>query len=144
MDSPKSLGEEIGEVTRITSDSIQVTGTKQISNNDGLTFVGRNGESTGLKVNKTENGFVYPDRMNGVFAGAKIYRNSDHTFQMALERKSAERKIPVKITLSETLDGFTVQVALVAAHEGAPTRDAPTKAFILRTPIKNDFTAIAA
>ncbi len=126
MDSPKSLGEEIGEVTRITSDSIQVTGTKQISNNDGLTFVGRNGESTGLKVNKTENGFVYPDRMNGVFAGAKIYRNSDHTFQMALERKSAERKIPVKITLSETLDGFTVQVALVAAHEGAPTRDAPT------------------
>ncbi len=126
MDSPKSLGEEIGEVTRITSDSIQVTGTKQISNNDGLTFVGRNGESTGLKVNKTENGLVYPDRMNGVFAGAKIYRNSDHAFQMALERKSAERKISVTIALSESPDGFTVQVALVAAHEGSPTRDAPT------------------
>ncbi len=126
IDSPKSLGEEIGEVTRITRDSLQVSGLKQISNNDGLTFVGKNGESTGLKVNKTENGYIYPDRMNGVFVGAKIHRNSDHAFQMALERKSAERKIPVAIELVETPDGFSVWAALVATQDGAPTRDAPT------------------
>ena len=119
MDSPKSMGEEIGEVTRITRDSILVSGTKQISNNDGLTFLGKNGESTGLKVNKAENGMIYPDRMNGVFVGAKIYRNSDHAFQMALERKSAERKIPVSLTLVETPDGFSVGVPLEGAPSGA-------------------------
>ena len=126
MDSPKSLGEEIGEVTGITRDSLQVSGSKQISNNDGLTFIDRNGESTGLKVNKAEKGTIFPDRMNGVFVGAKIYRNSDHLFQMALEKKSAERKIPVAITLGEFPDGFSVVAALVTAHDGAPTKDAPT------------------
>jgi putative protease len=126
MDSPKSLGEELGEVTQVTRDSFRLSGTKQIANNDGLTFVSKNGESIGLKVNKTENGFIYPDRMNRVFVGAKIYRNSDHTFQMTLEKKSAERKIPVSILLVETPDGFSVRAALVAASEGASTRDAPT------------------
>ena len=126
MDSPKSSGEEIGEVTAITRDSFRISGSKQISNNDGLTFIGSNGESAGIKVNKAENGVVYPDRMNGVFVGAKIYRNSDHVFQMALERKSAERKIPVIITLVETQDGFSVRAVLVTARDGAPTRDAPT------------------
>jgi 23S rRNA 5-hydroxycytidine C2501 synthase len=131
MDSPKSLGEELGEVVRIVRDSIQISGTKQISNNDGLTFIGQNGESNGLKVNKAENGIIFPDKMNGVFIGAKIYRNSDHAFQMALERKSAERKIPVTIKLIETPDGFSVRATLVATSDVAPTRDATTSYFLL-------------
>ena len=87
IDSPKSTGEEIGEVTGINRDSIQVSGTKLPGNNDGLTFVNRFGESTGLKVNRAENGTIYPDRMNGIFVGARIYRNWDHSFQMALGKK---------------------------------------------------------
>ncbi len=106
LDSPKSLGEEIGEVTGMTRDSIQISGTKQISNNDGLTFIARNGESIGLKVNKAENRFIYPDKMNGVFTGAKLYRNYDHAFQLALGKKTAERKIPVSFLLLETEEGF--------------------------------------
>lgn len=135
MNSPKSLGEEIGEVTAITRDSFKISGSKQISNNDGLTFIGCDGESAGIKVNKAENGFIYPDRMNGVFVGARIYRNSDQSFQMALERKSAERKIPVTITLVETPDGFSVGAALVTAFEEAPTRDAPTGFSLLMSKI---------
>ena len=126
LDSPKSFGEELGEVTQVTRDSFRLSGTKQIANNDGLTFVSKYGESTGLKVNKTEKELIYPDKMNGVFVGAKMCRNSDHTFQMALERKSAERKIPVSISLFETTDGFSVRAALVAATTGEPTRDVPT------------------
>jgi putative protease len=106
LDSPKSLGEEIGTVTATSRDSFTVSGAKEISNNDGLTFIGRNGESTGLKVNRAESRTIFPDRMNGVFPGARIYRNFDHAFQLALNKKSAERKIPVTLRLEETGAGF--------------------------------------
>jgi putative protease len=143
VNSPKSTGEEIGEVTRITRDSFQISGSAQISNNDGLTFVGRNGESTGLKVNKVENGSISPDRMNDVFVGAKIFRNHDHAFQMALGRKTAERKISVDLFLETNEDGFTVRAALVASHnelsvnlDGAATRAARTEFTVKMEKIK--------
>ena len=106
FESNKSTGEEIGIVTRISRDSLQISGEKILYNNDGLTFVGRDGESAGLKVNKVVNGWVYPDRMNDVFTGARIFRNWDHSFQMALQKKTSERKIPISIALQEVEDGF--------------------------------------
>jgi len=112
LDSPKSTGEELGTVTRITRDSFQISGASSIANNDGLTFVNRKGESIGLKVNKAENGIIFPDRMNEVFVGAKISRNYDHGFHMALGRKTAERKIPVKIALQSTPSGFLLMANL--------------------------------
>lgn len=108
LDSPKSTGEELGVVTRITMDSFQLSGTTLVSNNDGLTFTDRNGESIGLKVNKVENGVIFPDRMNGVFVGAKLFRNYDHQFQMALTKKTSERKIPLSVSLRKTDDGFEI------------------------------------
>lgn len=108
LDSPKSLGEEIGVVTATKRDSFTLSGTKEVSNNDGLTFIGRNGESAGLKVNKAENRTLFPDKMNGVYPGAVIYRNHDHAFQLALSKRSAERKIPVTIVLAETGTGFSL------------------------------------
>jgi putative protease len=109
MDSPKSTGEAIGTVTKVSRDSFQVSGSVVISNNDGLTFVDRHGESTGLKVNRVENGAIFPDKMNGVYTGAAIFRNWDHSFQMALGKKSSERKIPVEFVLTETADGFELR-----------------------------------
>lgn len=133
LDSPKSLGEEIGVVTGITQDSIRISGTKQISNNDGLTFIGRKGESVGLKVNKAENGLIFPDKMNGVYTGAKIYRNYDHAFQSILARKTAERKIPVSLLLRETDEGFQlcsdtgacfeIKISKIPANDPARSRD---------------------
>jgi putative protease len=111
LDSPKSTGEELGEVIRLNRDSFQISGTKSIANNDGLTFASRNGESAGLKVNRTENGTIYPDRMNGLFVGAKIFRNWDHTFQMTLVKKTAERKISIGMALAETPNGFELRMA---------------------------------
>jgi putative protease len=79
--------------------------------------------------------------MNEVFVGAKIYRNSDHTFQMVLEKKSSERKIPVTITLVEIPDGFSVRATLVTALDGAPTRDAQTGFSLLMSKVPaNDST----
>lgn len=108
IDNPKSTGEEIGVVTRVTRDSFCISGSKPISNNDGLTFVSRQGESTGLKVNKVENGVICPDRMNGIYPGAILSRNWDHTFQQQLEKKTSERKIYLPFSLTETAEGFSL------------------------------------
>ena len=133
LDSPKSTGEELGVVTKISRDSIQISGSSVLANNDGLTFLGRNGESTGLKVNSVTDGTIYPDKMNDIFVGARIFRNYDQTFQMALNRKTAERKIPVSISLLSIPNGFTVRATLVVAHkelsvnlDGVATRAAQT------------------
>lgn len=113
IDSPKSTGEEIGEVMRLNRDSFQVSGTKLPGNNDGLTFVNHMGESAGLKVNRVENRSIFPDRMNNIFVGARIYRNLDHSFQMALGKKTSERKVSIAIKLESSIDGFKVRAALV-------------------------------
>ena len=116
IDSPKSTGEEIGVVTGIDRDSFRISGTNLPSNNDGLTFVNRLGESAGLKVNRVEKDTIYPDRMNGLFVGARIYRNWDHSFQMALGKKTSERKISIAVKLESTVDGFKVGAVLVSTR----------------------------
>jgi putative protease len=116
-ESNKSTGEEIGIVTRVSGDSIEISGDKILSNNDGLTFVGKDGESAGLKVNKVMNGWVYPDRMNDVFAGAKIFRNWDQSFQMALQKKTSERKISISVSLRELDDGFILKMDTNASEQ---------------------------
>jgi putative protease len=117
LDSPKSTGEELGIVTEVKRDTFRISGAGQLANNDGLAFLNRTGESTGIKVNKVENGIVYPDRMNGIYPGAKIYRNYDHTFQMAMGRKTADRKISVDLSLLDIPDGFAVRATLVGSHD---------------------------
>jgi len=116
IDSPKSTGEEIGVVTGIDRDSFRISGTNLPGNNDGLTFVNRLGESAGLKVNRVEKDTIYPDRMNGLFVGARIYRNWDHSFQMALGKKTSERKISIAVKLESTVDGFKVGAVLVSTR----------------------------
>jgi putative protease len=44
--------------------------------------------------------------MNGVFAGALIFRNYDHSFQHILSKKTSERKIRIDLMLQATSDGF--------------------------------------
>jgi len=106
LESPKSTGEEIGQVIKIARDSFQLDGAKILSNNDGLSFVNRLGESTGLKVNRVDGNTVYPDKMNGVFVGALIFRNYDHSFQHILGKKTSERKIQISLLLQTTPEGF--------------------------------------
>ncbi len=119
MDTPKSIGEKIGKVISVTQDSIRISGSKQITNNDGLTFVNHHGESSGLKINRIGNGAIYPDKMNGVFVGAILYRNYDQAFQMTLGKKTAERKIPVVMALAATPDGFELYGNV--AHDSVET-----------------------
>lgn len=106
FESPKFLGELVGEVSQVATKYFEITSTLEIANNDGLVFISTSGESVGLKVNVTERNRIYPDKMNGIYPGAKVYRNYDHHFQQQLKADLTVRKITVNIEISESNDGF--------------------------------------
>lgn len=95
FDTPKSVGEFIGTVGKITPKSFEVKG-KNLSNGDGI-MVG----TQGMRVNKFENGFVFPpsvDVIKDIRQKMEIWRNLDYKFEQILEKPSAKRKISVDIT----------------------------------------------
>jgi len=106
FESPKFLGELVGEVTQVTTKYFEIHSPLEIANNDGLVFISAAGESVGIKVNVVERSRIFPDKMNGIYPGAKVYRNYDHLFQQQLKADLTVRKIAVKIEIGESDDGF--------------------------------------
>jgi 23S rRNA 5-hydroxycytidine C2501 synthase len=109
FDSPKSLGEEIGRVKNVSTGYFETDTDKVISNNDGLVFIDRKGNSIGIKVNRAEGNRIFPDSLNGVFPGAIILRNYDHKFNMLINSDVATRKLGVDIVLSPSPDGIIIK-----------------------------------
>lgn len=106
FESPKFLGEAVGEVTQVTTKYFEIKSALEIANNDGLVFISAAGESVGIKVNVVERSRIFPDKMNGIYPGAKVYRNYDHLFQQQLKSDLTIRKIAVSIEISESDNGF--------------------------------------
>ena len=106
FESPKFLGELVGEVTQVTTKYFEINSALEIANNDGLVFISAKGESIGIKVNVVERSRIFPDKMNGIYPGAKVYRNYDHLFQQQLKSDLTIRKIAVRIEIRESDDGF--------------------------------------
>lgn len=106
FESPKFLGESVGEVTQVTTKYFEIKSALEIANNDGLVFISAAGESVGIKVNVVERSRIFPDKLNGIYPGAKVYRNYDHLFQQQLKSDLTIRKIAVSIEISESDNGF--------------------------------------
>ncbi len=108
-DTPKSTGEKIGIVTscRDCSMHVQLLPGVTLHNGDGLCY-----GDQGFQVNSvtplsgsavTVNTF----RKVNVPAGTMLYRNIDTAF---LKQLHADRKIPVKMALASTEDGFSLTI----------------------------------
>lgn len=112
FETPKSLGEPVGTIKFIEKGSIVVAGTAILNNGDGFCFINDREEFFGFRANRVEGNRIYlsPDMKAIPFAkGARLYRNYDHEFEKTLAKKSAERKIPVAISLKENPFGFTLE-----------------------------------
>lgn len=102
--SPKSVGQRIGTVKEVGRTWFTIATIEPIANGDGLCYYTHDDEGqptlSGIRINKVENGRLYPLTMPRDLArGTTIYRNHDKAFVDALSRKSAERHIPVDITI---------------------------------------------
>lgn len=139
FDSPKFVGEPVGSVIRVDGKQrrfFDTTSAVELHNGDGLTFYDRKGELVGLRVNRAEK--IGEDfRIHtaetlpaDLFPGSGLFRNRDQEFERILEKKSAERRIAVDISLTETPAGFALTLTDetgVAATAELPHAKEPAK-----------------
>ncbi len=111
FDTPKAMGEEVGQVKEIFRNYFTVAGLHSFHNGDGLCFLDGGGKLQGFRVNKVENGRLYPlDMPRDLCRNTRLFRNFDKEFDDVLLRQSAERYIPVDIVMSDTADGFHISM----------------------------------
>lgn len=119
FDSPKFVGEKIGEIVKLGRTHFDVRTDQALHNGDGITYYNEKQELVGTRINLAEAiGDAY--RLSPALTdsrlpadlkvGTLIYRNRDQEFERLLERKSAERRIPVHLRLEETASGFALQL----------------------------------
>ena len=117
FDSPKFIGQPVGHVLQVTDRYFDVQTQDVLNNGDGLNFM-RKREVVGIHVNRAEQ--IHPHEESkqaehtyrifpkdpvatygGLKAGVPLHRNRDHAWDMALTKKSAERRIGVWLSLGE-------------------------------------------
>ncbi|MFP5394392.1 MAG: peptidase U32 family protein, partial [Gammaproteobacteria bacterium] len=122
FDSPKYVGVELGTVTRIGGDHIDLVTNAPMANGDGLNYMHKR-DTVGLQANTVKKlgdsadgqlWRVFPNELLGTLTGLKvgtaIHRNRDHQWEAALNKKSSERKVGVQLTLSEQPGGLRLAI----------------------------------
>jgi collagenase-like PrtC family protease len=134
IDTPKSIGEYVGTVTRVEDSSFTLDGDHDLHNADGLCFFDRQQNLDGTTVNRVDGQRVYPQKMHGIRTGQRIYRNFDYVFDRQLTGRAAERRIGLSMLLQETAsglvlsgideDGNRARVEITADRQPAQKKDA--------------------
>jgi collagenase-like PrtC family protease len=122
FDSPKYVGVHLGIVTKLGSDFFEIETHDSMANGDGLNYLHKR-EVHGIQANRAQVVVnsehaqvwrVYPNEkmheLEGLKIGLAIHRNRDHQWEAALQKKSAERKIPVHMHLHDTAHGLRLEI----------------------------------
>ena len=129
IDTPKSLGQEIGRLIALADHGLVVEGGEILANGDGLCYFDDQQVLVGLKVNRVEGRTVYPKDRPAIAIGTTLYRNADTAFQQELKKSESCRLLPIQVVVGETDqglfcrisdgDGCEVRVAIDVARERA-------------------------
>lgn len=120
FNSPKSQGEYIGEIVKVSKNSFKVKTSKTLHPQDGLVV-----EKSGLLINKVlqekDLAEIFPNKHSEFKTGDKVYRNSDSFFEKELSVK-VKRKIAVRVRISDKIeitdeDNYKVETALPEGEE---------------------------
>jgi putative protease len=120
FDTPTFVGLELGTVTQVGDKWFEIEANEALANSDGLNYLHKR-EVVGLQANvverkgQTADGTlwrIFPNEpmhtLQGLRPGIAISRNRDHAWEQVLARKSAERRIGVSASFTETADGFSL------------------------------------
>ena len=128
VDAAKSLGAYLGTIRAVEGDWIVIDTQRKLSAGDGLAFVSRSGELSGMRVESvaadSEAGRgasglrVRLKTTAGRYRGEKVYRNLDVAFERELERNMPRRLIDAVIDYS-TAGGETTVTAIAGDRSAA-------------------------
>ena len=109
FDTPKSLGEAMGTLKEQRGGWVSVAGVKPFHNGDGVCYLDEQGRLQGFRINRVEGNKLFPaGNVARIRPRTPLFRNLDQVFERALARKSAERKIGVRLRLEENAFGFSL------------------------------------
>ncbi len=108
IDTPKHTGEKVGEATGVDQGRIRAKLSTQLHNGDGLGYFDRQGRFGGFRLNKIENGILYPASPLQIPFGTVLYRNRDKLWDDLLAGETAARDIEVDFTLRMAGDSLVV------------------------------------
>lgn len=106
IETPKSTGEPLGKLSFVGKNYLEVDTPYLLNNGDGLSFITRENELEGFRVNRVEDKKIFPHIMPDIQIGTQLYRNYDKAFDQELQTKTAERKIAVDMLFQEEVNGF--------------------------------------
>ncbi len=109
IDTPKSMGEPMGEIAEVGRDYFVLAGNEELHNGDGICFFDASNNLCGTVVNRVEGGRIFPQKMDGLQVGVAVSRNYDHAFSKQLQTPAQPRTIGVGVTLFDTADGVAVR-----------------------------------
>lgn len=125
FDTPKSLGETMGTLKEQRGGWVSVAGVKPFHNGDGVCYLDEQGRLQGFRINRVEGNKLFPaGNVPRIRPRTPLFRNQDQEFERILARKSAERKIGIRMKLEENRFGFSLtaededdnRVTLTFAH----------------------------
>lgn len=109
FDTPKSLGEAMGTLKEQRGGWVSVAGVKPFHNGDGVCYLDEQGRLQGFRINRVEGNKLFPaGNVPRIRPRTPLFRNQDQEFERILARKSAERKIGIRMKLEENRFGFSL------------------------------------
>jgi putative protease len=111
--TPKSIGKQIGRVSKVEAKCFTLDGEEVVHNGDGLCFFHQHKGLVGVKVNRVEGRDIYPkdgSAQLNLSVGTEIFRNADIYFNKLLEQSELCRKIAVQMTLKELAEGLQLHI----------------------------------
>lgn len=117
FESPKFIGLQVGEITKVTTQYIDIKSEKMLTNGDGLNVLIKR-EVFGFRVDKVEklsaNQYrVYPNEipklLNSIKLPCIVNRNLDHLWQQNLLKDSSDRRIGISFELSNIDNGIQLK-----------------------------------
>ncbi len=108
--TPKSMGEHIGSIQKIDGKRLTVNLLKgiELHNGDGLCFLDENNELQGFNVNGVDGSTILSSAPLSfrVQRGISLFRNYDIVWQKSVETSDGNRKIAIRLKLSDTAEGL--------------------------------------
>jgi putative protease len=130
FDTPKSVGEYLGKITKIGKDWFEIACNKELHPQDGLCFGGK-----GCLINKVVQKKIYPNKMDGIKVGVEVSRNFDANFEKQLKNSKTKRRIETKFIFENNKlkvideDNNSVEIELIS-NETPQNQDKMKETFI--------------